>query len=455
MRVGIIGGGIAGLTTAYYLQKAGIKATIIEASPEVGGLTRAFDFGSFQWDKYYHAILTSDLALIGLLKEIGLESQLRWTETKTGFFSQRGLHSMSNSLEFLRFPPLSLWEKFRLGTGILRAARLRNEKELEKVPIADWLVRIFGRGVYEKIWEPLLKCKLGTCRNEASAAFIWSYITRYYSTREKGGSKKEFLGYVHGSYRTVFRRLVEILQQSGTEFVMNAPVDCISADANGGVQVRSGQKTLHFDRVVFTGPSRLLPKLAPGLSPDYIKKLSQIKYLGLVCAVVVLKRKLSPFYVTNLIDASVPLTGIIEMTAMVNKDEETGGRHLVYLPKYYDQDDPALQQSDESVWSQLKEGLLRVHPDLKDSDIERHFVFRERYVQPIPALRYSELVPPMETTIPGLFLANTTFIINRTLSNNEMVKIAGASAKAVVSSIDPEVVPARLDERANAISLSQ
>src|ERR1700730_16911444 len=118
MRVGIIGGGITGLTAAYYLQKAGISCTVIEAAPDLGGLTRTFDFGPFHWDKYYHAILTSDRELIQLIEEIGLGPDLRWTETKTGFYSAHGLHSMSNSLEFLRFPPLSFWEKFRLGLGI-------------------------------------------------------------------------------------------------------------------------------------------------------------------------------------------------------------------------------------------------------------------------------------------------------------------------------------------------
>src|SRR5262249_55876822 len=153
---------------------------------------------------------------------------LRWTETKTGFYSTHGLHSLSNSLEFLMFPPLSMWEKFRMGFGVLRATKVREEGALQEVPVAEWLIRYFSRGVYEKIWEPLLKCKLGTCRNEASAAFIWSYITRYYSTREKGSSKKERLGYVRGGYRTVLQRLLELLQGFGTEFILGSPVEGIT-----------------------------------------------------------------------------------------------------------------------------------------------------------------------------------------------------------------------------------
>jgi protoporphyrinogen oxidase len=221
---------------------------------------------------------------------------------------------------------------------------------------------------------------------------------------------------------------------------MNAPVERIERGPSGGVRVRHAKGVSDFDRVIFTGPSHIFARVAPDLGPEYLAQLRRVKYLGVLCAVLVLKKQLSPYYVTNLIDSSVPLTGIVEMTAMVRKDEETAGRHLVYVPKYFGQDDPALQQSDEAVWSQLKAGLLRVHPDLNDNDIEKVFIFRERYVQPIPVLRYSQLLPPMETTIPGLLLANTTFIINRTLSNNEMIKIARLAAEKIIREPETAVV---------------
>ena len=73
------------------------------------------------------------------------------------------------------------------------------------------------------MWGPLLKCKLGACRDETSAAFIWSYISRYYSTREKTASQKEQLGYVGGGYRTVFNRLLEEITRMGGAIVTDAP----------------------------------------------------------------------------------------------------------------------------------------------------------------------------------------------------------------------------------------
>jgi hypothetical protein len=131
-------------------------------------------------------------------------------------------------------------------------------------------------------------------------------------------------------------------------------------------------------------PSRPFASITPSLSAEYVRKLNAVTYLGIVCVVLVLKRRLSPFYVTNLANEDFPFTGIIEMTNLIS-GEETEGRHLVYLPKYTSPGDPLFDASDDEVWA---------------------------------------IVPEMETGVPGLILANTTQIINSTLNNNAMVKIA-------------------------------
>ena len=119
LHIGILGGGITGLTAAFYLLRAGHEVTLMEARPQLGGLASYFNFGSFWWDKFYHCILTSDSALLQLIADLDLENELRWTETKVGFFSCGELHSMTTTMEFLRFPVLSLWNKLRLGLGII------------------------------------------------------------------------------------------------------------------------------------------------------------------------------------------------------------------------------------------------------------------------------------------------------------------------------------------------
>lgn len=428
-RIGILGGGITGLTAAFYLLRGGADVTVLESRSHPGGLATYFDFGPFCWDKFYHCILTSDRPLLNLIHDLGLDSEIRWTETKVGFFSGNHLYSMSTTLEFLKFPPLSLWEKFRLGCGVIYASRIKDGGRLESIPVRDWLIKVFGRGNYRKMWGPLLKCKLGASREEASAAFIWATIFRLYSTRERNAGKKEKLGYVRGGYRAVLARLVSEIERLGGRVLTGVEVQRLRGD-NDGIDLNSNHGSLRFDHVISTVPSRTLVSLAPQLDSAYRDKLQQVKYLGIVCVVLLLKRKLSPFYVTNLTDESFPFTGIIEMTNLISS-EETCGRHLVYLPKYTSPGDPLLDASDEEIRQLFLSSLKTVFPDLQPDDIEKHFVFRERFVQPIPVLNYSSLAPEMQTNIPRLLVANTTQIVNSTLNNNEMVKIARRAADQI------------------------
>lgn len=422
LRIGILGGGITGLTCAFYLLRAGYQVTVLEARPEVGGLATSFDFGPFYWDKFYHCILTSDKPLLGLIDDLGLTPELRWTETKVGFFTAGRLHSMTTTLDFLRFPALSLWEKFRLGVGIIYASRISDGLALEREPLESWLVRIFGQGNYGKIWEPLLKCKLGEARKQTAASFIWATIRRLYSTREKGASKQECLGYVRGGYRTVFSRLIEQIQAMGGNILTGINAEQVRSDRGGHVAVNCGALNMDFDYVISTVPSHVLARLAPQMSPGYRKKLETVQYMGMVCAALVLKRRLTPYYCTNITE-DLPFTGIIEMTNLIST-EETNGRHLVYLPKYTSPGDPLFDASSSEVWRSFHIALKQVVPDFAEDDIEQLYIFRERLVQPIPVVGYSELVPAMTTDVEHVLLANTTQIVNSTLNNNEMVKIA-------------------------------
>ncbi len=428
-KVGILGGGITGLTSAFYLLRAGADVTVLESRPQLGGLATYFNFGTFSWDKFYHCILTSDEPLLQLIDDLGLTSELRWTETKVGFFAEQALYPMTSSLDFLRFPPLNLWQKLRLGLGVLYASRIKEGRPLEKTLASEWLTRVFGEANYRKMWGPLLKCKLGACREEASAAFIWATIARLYSTREKDASKKERLGYVRGGYRTVVNRLISEIESMGGTIVTGATVEHVSG-SDGAVEIRTSTGSFLFDDVISTLPSPALAKVAPQLDRDYVNKLLQVKYLGVVCLVLVLRRKLSPYYVTNLTDEDLPFTGIIEMTNLISK-EETAGFHLVYLPKYTSPADPLFEASDDQIWQMFWKSVKRVFPDLSESEIETRYLFRERFVQPLPVIDYSDLVPEMRTNVEGLLLANTTQIVNSTLNNNEMVKIAKRAVTAI------------------------
>jgi protoporphyrinogen oxidase len=420
---GIVGGGLLGMTLAHRLRQRGQHVTLLEGGGSLGGLATAWSLGGVVWDRHYHVILLSDAHLRALLDEIGLQAETRWSETKTGFFVDGKLHSMSNALEFLRFPPLSLPQKARLALTILYASRIRDWKRLERVSVSDWLRRWSGEKTWEKIWLPLLRAKLGDCYTRTSAAFIWATIARMYAAR-RTGLKREMFGHVRGGYARILDRFGEVLRRAGVDIELQAEAREVAPTADGrvGVSYAPGRRGL-FDRVVLTVPAPVALRLCPKLSAAEAARLGAIEYVGIVCASLLLKRPLAGYYITNITASWVPFTAVIEMSALVDP-EQFGGRTLVYLPKYASPGDPLFGRTDEEIERSFVPALCRMHPGLVADDVLAFRVSRARHVFALPTLRYSEGLPPTATSIPGVHIVNSAHIVNGTLNVNETVQLA-------------------------------
>jgi protoporphyrinogen oxidase len=422
---GIVGGGLLGLTLALRLRSRGYRVTLLEAADHVGGLADAWQLGDVTWDRHYHVTLLSDAHLRGLLRELGLDEQMQWRRTQTGFLVDGKLHSLSSVWEFLRFPPLGLFDKLRLGWTIWYASKLRDSRPLEEIPVADWLLRHSGRRTLERIWLPLLKAKLGAAWERTSAAFIWATIQRMYAARHSG-HKHELFGYLPGGYArmlAVFRqRLIEL----GVEIRTGCNVAQVRESEAGGIEVlECSGRTSPFDRVVVTTPAAVAAQICSQFTATESERLRSVEYAGILCASLLLKRPLAGYYVTNITDAA-PFTGVIEMTALVDP-AEMGGHTLVYLPKYVAADDPSWTRSDGEIQAEFVEALARLYPQFSPDDVLAFRLSRVRHVFALSTLGYSRRVPPVESSIPGLFLVNSAQIVNSTLNVNETVRLAEAS----------------------------
>ena len=419
---GILGGGILGMGLAQRLARAGEAVTLLEAAPHLGGLASAWSLGDVVWDRHYHVTLLSDLALRGLLHELGLEQEIKWVETRTGFYTNGKLYSMSNTLEFLKFPPLGLLDKLRLGLTIFHASRIKDWRKLEQIPVSDWLRRWSGRNTYQKIWLPLLRAKLGENYEKTSAAFIWTTIARMYAAR-RTGLKKEMFGYVPGGYARILERFAASLESQAVQIRVNHTVRSVQR-TNGKVTVAfdNGARET-FDQVVITFAAPLASRICPGLSDDERSRLKAIQYQGVLCASLLLKKPLGGYYVTNITDDWVPFTAVIEMSALVDRDQ-FGGHTLVYLPKYLAPEDPMFSLSDAEVEERFISALLRMYPQLDRSDVLCSRISRVRHVVALSTLNYSQRLPPMITSIPGLYIVNSAHIVNGTLNVNETLQLA-------------------------------
>jgi protoporphyrinogen oxidase len=460
--IAIIGSGFLGMTLALRLADRGHRVTVFEAADRIGGLAAAWEIGDITWDKHYHVTLASDSHTRRLLEEIGLGDELRWVETKTGFYTDGKLYSMSDTAEFLKFPPLGLISKLRLGATIFYASRVEDWKALEKVSVEEWLTKLSGRKTFQKIWLPLLRAKLGEAYKETSAAFIWATIQRMYAAR-RSGMKKEQFGYVRGGYARVLDVMSRELLRRGVEIRLNSPIERVEKIGAGSVIVRPKAARRHrdvkpirittgrlsniaaisgtavlpkanvaafpaasdaetFDSAIITCPSTAAAKMLPQLTELERRAMRSVRYQGIVCASVLMKCPLSRFYVTNITDEA-PFTGVIEMSALVDK-REFEGNSLIYLPKYVAPDDEIFEMSDTEIRRIFLNGLAKMYPHFSEKDVLAFRVSRVREVFPLPVLSYSEGLAPMRTSIDGVYVVNSSHIVNGTLNVNETVGLA-------------------------------
>jgi protoporphyrinogen oxidase len=420
---GIVGGGVMGMTLAHRLIQQGYKVTLFEGASELGGLVSTWKLDDIEWDKFYHVILLSDFRTRSILSELDLEKKIQWVETKTGFYINGKLYSISNTFEFLKFPTLTLIDKFRLGLTILIASKINNWKRLEKIQVTTWLRRWSGENTLNKVWLPLLRAKLGNSYERTSAVFIWATIKRMYGAR-KSGLKKEMFGYIPGGYKLIISAFKQKLISQGVMVKTGHQAIEVKTATGGNLQITFANNTTEeFDNVIVTLPSGLSSKLCNGLSEPEIQKLNAIEYLGVICVAIMLNESISPYYVTNITDTWIPFTGVIEMTSLVDK-KYFGGKSLVYLPKYVSPYDPLFEKSDDEIKSYFTEILKKMYPWLTDENFKFAGVARAKHVITVLKTGYSEMLPDTRTSIPGVYIINTAHIKDGTLNVNETIKVA-------------------------------
>lgn len=431
MSVGIIGGGIMGISLGYFLSRQGVKVEIYEASPSLGGLAGPLILeDGTEVDRFYHAILSSDSHLRQLCAELGLTHQMRFRQTKMGFYHQGKVHSMNSITEFLRFPPLGWIDRFRLGLTILYAQLIKDWRRLEGISVEVWLKQLSGQRTFENIWRPMLKAKFDGSFADTPATYIWARLVRTKSTRG-GANQKEEAGYIIRGYITLLQAMAKWIEAAGGKIYLDCPVQEVVIERGAACGLRLNNKFKPFEAIVVTSQLPVFRRLIPKANEDYHAYLSQTDYLGIVCPLLVLDRPLTGYWTINITDDQIPFTGVIETTAYI-EPQHVGGHHLVYLPKYTAPGSTWQQKSDEEIKEIWLKHIKQMFPYFDQNWIQYFIVNRTRYVEPLHGLNSTDLIPAIKTPVENLYLV-TTAQIYPALTNGESVSRHARQAAQVIT----------------------
>jgi protoporphyrinogen oxidase len=246
--------------------------------------------------------------------------------------------------------------------------------------------------------------------------------------------RSQRLGYLrHGFYR-LYARLAEMLEERGARVLLKTEVKWIRA-GEGHVQVDTSAGTEEVDALLATTPTRVFMKLAEGISEEYRAQYDWGDYYGAHAVILGLNRQLlDSTYWLNVNDPGFPFLAVVEHTNYM-PPSDYNGLHIVYLGNYLPMSDPLFQRPDEEVLSDFLAALHRVNPAFDESWVEESHVFKAPFAQPIVTVDYHHHIPPHETPLPRVYLANMFQVYPEDRGQNYSVRMANAVSRRMLQDL--------------------
>jgi protoporphyrinogen oxidase len=360
-KIAIVGGGIGGLTLAYFLAKKGDQVTVWEKEKQLGGLVSGFKMGKTNLEQVYHHFFKTDSDLIGLVKEIGLSKNIGWHKSLVGLYWDKEMYPFVTAMDLLKFKPLGLIDKLRMGVVALWLKFDKKWKKYEGITADKWMKKMVGKRAYEVVWQPLLKGKFHNYYKKVSMAWLWARIhTRGNSTNEK---REEVLGYIDGGFEMIVAKLTALIKKNGGKIKLNTNIKDLTALEK------------EFEIVVDTRPAK------------------EVEYLGAIDVVFRSKQNLSTYYWHNINDIQSPFVAVVQHTNLIEK-KNYGNEDVYYLGSYLPQNHKFFGWSDKKLVDNWFGYVKKIFPNFNPKMVDKISVFRFRSAQHIVTTNYAQKIPP-------------------------------------------------------------
>src|SRR4051794_448584 len=401
-RIVVLGAGPMGLAAAQRAVTLGHEVDLIEADSKVGGMAAHFDFSGTSIERFYHFVCKSDTPTFALMEELGIGDKMRWVDTSMAYYSHGKVHKWGDPVSLLMYPHLTLIEKFRTGLQMFLTTRARNFDRIEHLTSRQWIEGGSGKSVYDKLWRRLQELKFYEYADHVSASWIATRIKRIGNSRKS--IFQEQLGYVDGGSETLVEAVADDIRRKGGRIHLKTPAERIVVDSGRVTAVLAGGRQYPADAVICTVPIPLVNNLVPDLPQSWKDKYDAIRNIGVVCLLFKLRKSVTPHFWLNIIADDIDIPGIIEFSNLRPLSET-----IVYVPYYMPVTQPKWGWKDQQFIDEAFGYIKRINPEIGDDDVLDAKVGRLRHAQPICEPHFRDKLPPVQTPIHGLQIADTCY----------------------------------------------
>lgn len=419
-KITIIGGGITGLAAAYIASKNKYKVTVLERAKKFGGLLNTFKIGDTRLEYYYHHFFSHDSELIWLLKELKISNKLKFKKTTMGIFRDKILYDFDTLKDLLFFEKLNLLSKFRFIVSTLLLGKILDWKKYEKISAVKWLQKWAGKEVLENVWLPLLKVKFGDDAKKIPLSWLIGRVSQRLNSRKYGS---ETLGYIDGSTQVLLDEIVKKLKKKGVKLEKNSNIKSIITKKNVLIELKYNNKIIKGGKFLFTTPSDSTLQMIKNLNKNLSFKLRKIEYLGAICLVLILKKKITNYYWLNIADEKLSFGGIIEQTNFI-RPSFYNNNHIVYLSKYFNLRNNLAKKNKKEIFNVMIKDLKKVVPTFSEANLKKYFLFRTYHAAVLNDLNFSKKIINCNTAIKNLYIANMMHIYPDERSINNSIRVA-------------------------------
>ncbi|MER5774474.1 hydroxysqualene dehydroxylase HpnE [Streptomyces sp. NPDC002039] len=439
----VVGGGLAGVTTALELADAGMRVTLLESRPRLGGLAFSFKRGELTVDNGQHVYLRCCTAYRWFLDRVDGAAlaplQDRLDVPVLDVAHPRGprlgrlrrsalpvpLHLASS---LARYPHLTLAERASVGRAALALRRLDPaDPALDGVDFATWLGR-HGQSprTIEALWDLVGIATLNATADQSSLGLA-AKVFKTGLLSENGAADIGWARVPLGDLHDGLAR--KALDAAGVRTELRTRVTCLSRLESGSWRVDTESESLDADTVVLAVPQREAHALLPPGALADPDKLLDIATAPILNVHVVYDRKVlrQPFFAA----LGTPVQWVFDRTDASGLTD--GGQYLA-LSQSVAQDD--IDEPVSVLRAKYLPELERLLPAARGAKVRDFFVTRERTATFAPTPGVGRLRPGARTDTPGLFLAGAWTATGWPATMESAVRSGQAAAHAALAGLD-------------------